>query len=66
MKRIEEYNKLLEYITQLEENGIKMDVCGLFTADIAKSLAIIADKLTEGEETKWELSNFFVYTKKSI
>ena len=49
MKRIEEYDKLLEYVTQLEENGIKVDVCGLFTADIAKSLAIIADKLTEKE-----------------
>ena len=51
MSKLEETNKLIDYITKLKENGLTVDNT-IMLADIAKSLAMIADKLcvTESEE----------------
>ena len=52
MSKLEETNELIDYITKLKESGFNIDNV-IMLADIAKSLAMIADKLcgTESEET---------------
>ena len=55
MNKIEETNTVMEYITKTINEGIEIEdltVNTIILADIAKSLAIIADKLyvTESEE----------------
>ncbi len=53
MSKLEETNLLIDYMAKTTEAGIKVDNT-LFLADIAKSLAMIADKLcgaeSEGEK----------------
>lgn len=51
MRKLEETNKLIDYIARLKESGLNVDNT-VMLADIAKSLAMIADKLcgTESEE----------------
>ncbi len=51
MSKFEETNNLIEYVNKLEENGIEVGDT-VFLADIAKSLAIIADKLCVAESEK--------------
>ncbi len=46
MSKLEETNLMIECITRIEEAGIKFDN-KIILADIAKSLAMIADKLCE-------------------
>ena len=50
MSKLEETNLMIGYLTKLNESGIKIDNTVILT-DIAKSLAMIADKLcgTESE-----------------
>lgn len=50
MSKLEETNLMIGYITKIKENGLTVDNA-LILADIAKSLAMIADKLcgTESE-----------------
>lgn len=48
MSKLEETNSAIEYITKLQELGIDIDNT-IMLADIAKSLAMIADKLYETE-----------------
>ena len=52
MSKLEETNKLIGYLAKLDESGLKVDNT-VMLADIAKSLAMIADKLcgAESEET---------------
>ena len=50
MNKLEETNKLIDYITRLKESGLNVDNTVLLI-DIAKSLAMIADKLC-GAESK--------------
>lgn len=50
MSKLAETNLLIDYITKIEESGIKIDNTVLL-ADIAKSLAMIADKLC-GEKSE--------------
>lgn len=49
MSKLEETNLLIDYITKLKETGLNVDNT-VMLADIAKSLAMIADKLC-GEES---------------
>lgn len=51
MNKLEETNRIIDTIVDLEKSGVKVDYAALL-ADIAKSLAMIADKLCEvkGEE----------------
>lgn len=51
MSKIEETNLLIDYITKLKESGLNVNNT-IMLADIAKSLAMIADKLcgTESED----------------
>lgn len=51
MSKLEETNLMIGYITKLKESGLNVDNT-VILADIAKSLAMIADKLcgTESEE----------------
>lgn len=53
MSRLEETNKLIDYMAKLEESGLNIDNT-VMLADIAKSLAMIADKLcgADKENTK--------------
>ena len=44
MSKLEETNKVIDAIVELEKAGIKVDYAALL-ADVAKSLAMIADKL---------------------
>lgn len=44
MSKLEETNMLIDYITKLKESGLNVDNI-VMLADIAKSLAMIADKL---------------------
>lgn len=46
MSKLEETNKLITKVTEHEKNGAQMREF-IFIADIAKSLAIIADELQE-------------------
>lgn len=53
MSKLEETNLLIEYLTKLEKSNLKVDNT-VMLLDIAKSLAMIVDKLcgtdTESEE----------------
>lgn len=51
MSKLEETNLLIEYMAKLEKAGLKVENT-VILLDIAKSLAMIADKLcvTESEE----------------
>lgn len=51
MSKLKETNLMIDYITKLEEAGLAVDK-SVMLADIAKSLAMIADKLcgTESED----------------
>lgn len=46
MNKLEETNLMIDYLTKLNESGIKIDNT-VILADIAKSLAMIANKLCE-------------------
>lgn len=48
MSKLEETNKLIDYMTKLVESNLNVDNT-VMLADIAKSLAMIADKLCEKE-----------------
>lgn len=48
MSKTEETNLLIEYATKLREKGVEIENT-VFLADIAKSLAMIADKLCVAE-----------------
>ena len=48
MSKLEETNLMIDFITKLSESNIKVDY-GVILADIAKSLAMIADKLCRAE-----------------
>jgi len=48
MNKLEETNLMIDYLTKLEESGIKVNNT-VILADIAKSLAMIADKLCGAE-----------------
>lgn len=48
MSKTEETNALIEYVTKIKNEGIEIENT-IFLADIAKSLAMIADKLCETE-----------------
>lgn len=48
MSKTEETNSLIEYATKLQAEDIEIENI-VFLADIAKSLAIIADKLSTTE-----------------
>ncbi len=51
MKKLEETNILIDLLAKAKEMGTDIDN-NVFLADIAKSLAMIADKLCEqGEDT---------------
>jgi len=45
MSKLEETNLLIDYITKLKETGLTVDN-SVILADIAKSLAIIADSVS--------------------
>lgn len=51
MNKSEETNKAIDYIAMLKENGLHVDNT-ILLADIAKSLAMITDKLcgTESDD----------------
>lgn len=53
MSKTEETNSMIEYVTKLKEKGFEVENT-VFLADIAKSLAIIADRLcvAESEDKK--------------
>lgn len=53
MSKLEETNLVIEYITKLEELGLNVNNT-VILADIAKSLAMIADKLC-GSESEGEV-----------
>ncbi len=53
MSKLEETNKLIDYLSKLDEQGLKVDNT-VILADIAKSLAMIADKLCEVESENKE------------
>ena len=44
MRKLEETNLMINYLSKLNESGIKIDDT-VILADISKSLAMIADKL---------------------
>lgn len=46
MNRVEEHDKIIELITELEEKGHKVEHVPILLEDIAKSLAVIADRIT--------------------
>lgn len=48
MSKLKETNKLIDCITRLKESGLDVDNI-VILADIAKSLAMIADKLCGAE-----------------
>lgn len=48
MNKLEETNSLIDYMSKLNELGVGVDNL-IILADIAKSLAMIADKLCEAE-----------------
>ena len=53
MSKLEETNLMIDYLAKLNESGIKIDD-SVILVDIAKSLAMIADKLcgAESEDKK--------------
>lgn len=60
MSKLKETNLLIDYITTLKESGLNVDNT-VMLADIAKSLAMIADKLcgTESEVLEDENENSY-------
>lgn len=52
MSKLEETNLMIDYLTKLKESNLNVDNT-VMLADIAKSLAMIADKLcgVESEDT---------------
>lgn len=58
MSKLEETNLMIDYLTKLEESGIKVNNT-VILADIAKSLAMIADKLC-GAESEDENGNTWI------
>lgn len=48
MSKLEETNSIIEYTAKLKELGLNIDNT-IMLADIAKSLAMIADKLCKAE-----------------
>lgn len=48
MSKLEETNMLIDYITKLKESNLNVDNT-VMLVDIAKSLAMIADKLYKAE-----------------
>ena len=57
MSRLEETKSLINFMNKLDEQGFNVDskiTSAVILVDIAKSLAMIADKLcgTESEDTK--------------
>ena len=52
MSRLEENNTLVKALTELEIKGVTYDDKTLILLDIAKSLAIIADKLSDRSERR--------------
>lgn len=51
MTKLEETNATIETITELVKEGVEINAIGVFLADIAKSLSIIADYcLKRGEQ----------------
>lgn len=52
MSRLEENNTLVKALTELEIEGVTYDDKTLILLDIAKSLAIIADKLSDRSERR--------------
>jgi len=48
MSKLEETNLLIDYMTKLKESNLNIDNT-VVLLDIAKSLAMIADKLCESE-----------------
>ena len=48
MSKLEETNSLIDYIAKLKEQGLNVDNT-VMLADIAKSLAVITDKLCGAE-----------------
>ena len=53
MSKLEETNAMIDYVTKLKESGLTVENT-VFLADIAKSLAIIADKLCKAESEETE------------
>lgn len=53
MSKLEETNGLIDLLTEYKENGFNVDD-KVFLADIAKSLAMIADKLCEEQQGEQE------------
>ena len=53
MSKTEETNVLIDILTKTEQVGIKIDM-NVLLADIAKSLAMIADKLCMSESEEKE------------
>jgi hypothetical protein len=51
MSKLDETTMLIDYLTTISEAGLKVDNNTVVLADIAKSLAMIADKLC-GEESE--------------
>ena len=49
MSKLDETNRLIDVITEIKEKGIYEIDNTVFLADIAKSLAMIADKICEVE-----------------
>lgn len=49
MSKLEETNLLIDYITKLQNAGLNANHTATILVDIAKSLAMIADKLCEAE-----------------
>lgn len=48
MSKLEETDMMIDYIAKLKESGLNVDNT-VMLADMAKSLAMIADKLCEGK-----------------
>ena len=52
MSRLEENNKVVKTLTELEIEGVRYDDKTVILLDISKSLAIIADKLSDRSERR--------------
>lgn len=56
MSRLEENNTLVKTLKDLDDKGIRYDRTVALLVDIAKSLAIIADKLSDRSERRQALN----------
>lgn len=56
MSKLEETNLLIDYLIKLKESKLEIDNAALL-ADIAKSLAMIADKLCGTDTSESEVSD---------